>query len=64
MNCLLPIQGLDELVAMKKVGRAAPSHYSIMGYILEPEELLKKTIPAIIERLQEDQVDVVVLVPA
>ena len=64
LNCLLPIERLDELVEMKKVGRAASSHYSIMGYILDPEELLKKTVPAIIEHLQADQVDVVVLIPA
>jgi hypothetical protein len=35
-----------------------------MGYILDPEELLKETVPAIIEHLQADQVDMVVLVPA
>lgn len=64
LNCLLPIERLDELVAMKKVGRTALSHYSIMGYILDPDELLKETVPAIIEHLRTEQVDVVVLVPA
>lgn len=64
LNCLLPIERLGELVAMRKVGRAAPSHYSFMGYILEPQELLEKSIPAIIEHLRADQVDVVVLIPA
>jgi hypothetical protein len=49
---------------MKKVGRAASSHYSIMGYILDPEELLQETVPAIIEHLEADQVDIVVLIPA
>ncbi|MBI5057768.1 MAG: hypothetical protein HZB61_14240 [Nitrospirae bacterium] len=64
MNCLLPIERLQELVEMRKVGRAAPSHYSIMGYILDPRELLEKSIPAIIGHLRADAVDVVVLVPA
>lgn len=64
VNCLLPIERLEELVEMRKVGRAAPSHYSFMGYILEPRELLDKSIPAIIERLRQDGVDVVVLIPA
>jgi D-proline reductase (dithiol) PrdB len=63
-NCLLPIDRLAELEATSKVGRAAPAHYSFMGYILEPEELLEKSIPAIIERLRADEVDVVVLIPA
>jgi hypothetical protein len=35
-----------------------------MGYILEPEELLEKTIPAIIEHLRADKVEVVILIPA
>jgi D-proline reductase (dithiol) PrdB len=64
LNCLLPVERLEELVAAGKVGRAAPSHYSFMGYILDPRELLAKSIPAIIEHLREDAVDVVVLVPA
>lgn len=33
---------------------AAPSHYSIMEYILEPDELTEKTIPAIIEHPRFD----------
>jgi len=64
LNCLLPLERLSELAAMGKVGRVAPSHYSFMGYLLEPQELLEKSIPAIIEHLRADAVDVVVLVPA
>lgn len=63
LNCLLPIDRLNELVEMKKVGCAALSHYSFMGYILDPGELLEKSIPAIIEHLRAEEVDVVVLVP-
>ncbi len=64
LNCLLPIERLGELMEMRKVGRAAPSHYSFMGYILEPQALLEKSIAAIIGHLRADQVDVVVLIPA
>ena len=64
LNCLLPIERLKELVEMRKVGRAAPSHYSFMGYILDPKELLEKSIPAIIGHLRSDEVDVAVLIPA
>lgn len=64
LNCLLPLDRLDELVERGQVGRAAARHYSLMGYILEPEELLQVSTPAIIERLGEDAVDVVVLVPS
>jgi D-proline reductase (dithiol) PrdB len=64
MNCLLPLDRLDELVEMGKVGRAADSHYSFMGYILEPTELLQKSVPAIIEHLRQEKVDVAVFIPA
>jgi D-proline reductase (dithiol) PrdB len=64
MNCLLPLDRLDELVEIGKVGRAADSHYSFMGYILEPTELLQKSVPAIIEHLRQDKVDVAVFIPA
>ena len=64
LNCLLPIERLDELVDAGQVGRTAASHYSFMGYLLEPGELLEKSIPAIVEHLRADGVDVVALVPA
>lgn len=64
LNCLLPMERLGELAEMRKIGRAAPSHYSYMGYLLEPQEMLEKSIPAIIEHLRADHVDVAVLIPA
>lgn len=64
VNCLLPIDRLEELVEAGEVGRAAPSHYSFMGYILNPQELLEESVPGIIRSLQGEEVDVVVLVPA
>ena len=64
MNCLLPIERLHELVEAGEVGRSAPSHYSFMGYLLDPRELLEKSVPAMIERLRAEQADVVVLIPA
>jgi D-proline reductase (dithiol) PrdB len=64
LNCLLPIDRLDELVEMGVVGRSASSHYSIMGYLLEPQELLEKSVPSMIDHLRADLVDVVAMVPA
>lgn len=64
MNCLLPIERLNDLVAAGIVGRAAAAHYSFMGYQLDPGELLERTIPSIIERLRSEAVDVAVLFPA
>jgi hypothetical protein len=33
LNCLFPLQRLQELVEAGEIGRSAPRHYSIMGYI-------------------------------
>ena len=63
LNCLFPTQRLQEMEASGRIGQVSPRHYSIMGYILNPERLLSETVPALIRNLKEDQVDVVVLVP-
>jgi len=64
LNCLLPLERLADLADAGAVGRSAPSHYSFMGYILDPTELLEQSIPAIVRRLRDEAVDAVVLVPA
>lgn len=63
INCALPLQRLVELEAGGEIGRAAPSHYSFIGYTCQPERLLDESVPAIIRKLREEAVDVVVLVP-
>ena len=64
LNCLFPITRLNELAAAGEVGGIAAHHYSTMGYILDPEVLLRDTLPSIIRDLRADHADVVVLVPA
>ncbi len=64
LNCLLPLQRLAEMEAAGEIGRAAPSHYSFMGYTVQPEALLEESTPAIIGHLQHEAVDVVLLIPA
>jgi D-proline reductase (dithiol) PrdB len=64
MNCLLPLERLDELEKQGRVGHSSPSHYSFMGYLLNPRELLEKSIPAIIDRLRQEKVDLALFVPA
>ena len=64
LDCLFPLQRLQEMEANGRIGRTSPRHYSIMGYILNPERLLSETVPALIRDLKADLADVVVLVPA
>ena len=51
LDVVLPMRRLAELSREGVVGRPAPTHYSLMGYILEPTELLEKTVPALVERM-------------
>jgi len=63
INCLLPTERLVEFERAGGIGRSASSHYSIMGYILQPDTLLQSSVPAIISQLQSEGVDAVILLP-
>ena len=63
LDVVLPMRRLVELAAEGVVGRAAPTHYSTMGYILDAHELVEKTAPAIAERMRREGVDAAALVP-
>jgi D-proline reductase (dithiol) PrdB len=63
LNTLLPLQRLQELETRGEIGASADHHYSYMGYILQPQTLLEESVPAMIQLLQQDAVDIVVLVP-
>lgn len=64
INCLFPLQHLQEMETRGRIGKAGLRHYSIMGFILNPEQLLCETVPALIRDLEDDLANVVVLVPA
>lgn len=64
LNCLFPLQHLQTMEDDGRIGRMGPRHYSMMGYLLNPEQMLRETVPALIRDLREDLADVVVLVPA
>jgi len=64
LDVVLPMRRLTELARDEVVGGAAPRHYSIMGYILDPTALVEKTAPAIADAMCADHVDAAALVPA
>jgi hypothetical protein len=64
INCLLPIDRLEELEISGQIGEVAPSHYAFMGYTMQPRILLEETTPKIIRNLKVEAVDIVMLVPA
>lgn len=63
LDCVLPLCRLQELTADGVIGGAAATHYSFMGYILQPRELLASTAPAIAARMAAEAVDIALLVP-
>lgn len=63
LDCVLPLRRLQELHAAGLVGAVAATHYSFMGYILEPRQLLDSTAPAIAAQMAAEAVDVALLVP-
>jgi D-proline reductase (dithiol) PrdB len=63
LNCVLPLDRLEELAAAGEVGSVASTHYSFMGYLLRPEEFLRTSVPKMIEGMRSEGVDVALLVP-
>ena len=63
LNCVLPLERLLELETAREIGRSAPSHYSFMGYLLDPRELVEVHLPPVIRRMKAEGVDVALLVP-
>ena len=64
LDVVLPMRRLTELARERVVGQPAVRHYSMMGFILEPTELVEKTAPAIVDCMRADRVDAAALVPA
>jgi D-proline reductase (dithiol) PrdB len=64
LDVVLPMRRLTELSREGVVGPPAATHYSVMGYILEPTEFVEKTAPAIAKRMRAERVDAAALFPA
>jgi hypothetical protein len=63
LDSVLPLRRLDELVQAGDVGASAPSHYSVMGYILDAREQLATTAKGLAAALTREEVDLAHLVP-
>jgi D-proline reductase (dithiol) PrdB len=62
-NVVFPLATLRDLAASGEIGEVAPNAYTFMGGIYSSRKVRDVVAPAIAERLQEDRVDAVVLVP-
>lgn len=63
VNCLLPMDRLEELVEEGFVASSASSHISFMGYIPDVGPLVKETAPEAARILLADGVDIAILTP-
>lgn len=64
LDVVLPMRRLTELSREGVIGRPATTNYSVMGYILEPTELVEVTAPAIAREMHNESVDAAALFPA
>jgi len=61
INCMFPIDRLNELVAEGFIKEAAPEHFGFMGGGGDQTKFMNETGPAIAKRLKEEGVDAVLL---
>jgi D-proline reductase (dithiol) PrdB len=62
-NVVFPIDTLHALVDEGVIGELAPRAYAFMGGIYSSRKVRETLAPALAERVQRDEVDVVLLVP-
>ena len=60
LGCVLPLGALRQLVDEGRIGSLAPEAYSFMGYLLDEEPFLKRSVPAIVDELLRDEVDLAI----
>ncbi|HVB63782.1 MAG TPA: glycine/sarcosine/betaine reductase selenoprotein B family protein [Nitrolancea sp.] len=62
-NVVLPLEHLQATQNEGRIGELAPTVYSFMGYIADPEPLVRETAPTVAKQLLADRVDLVLLAP-
>ena len=63
INCLLPMERLEELVEEGFIQASASTHISFMGYIPNVAPLIKESAPEAARILKAENVDIAVLTP-
>lgn len=62
-NVVFPLDRLHEFVDEGVIGSLAPRAYTFMGGIYSSRKVRDRIAPALCERMKEDEVDIVLLVP-
>jgi D-proline reductase (dithiol) PrdB len=65
LNCLFPVDRLQELADAGKIGAVAKRHWSgFMGRTYNRSKVTGESAPALVEQLKEDRVDLLIAIPA
>ena len=62
-NVVFPLKTLRDLARSSRIGEVAPNAYTFMGGIYSSRKVRDVLAPALADRIQKDEVDVVILVP-
>ena len=62
-NLAFPVDRLREMADAGFVGSLNHRYLSIMGSVTSPDRLINKTIPQVVSKVVEDQVDIALLIP-
>ncbi|MBI4851994.1 MAG: hypothetical protein HY819_09380 [Acidobacteria bacterium] len=62
-NLVLPLDRFREMVENGEIGSLNHRHFSFMGAIIAPGDLINKTAPQVADLLKSDNVDVAFLTP-
>ena len=62
-NVVFPTQTLRDLARCNRIGELAAKAYTFMGGIYSARKVRETLAPALADRVQQDEVDVVILVP-
>ena len=63
INVVFPLEQLRSMIDEGALGSLAPHAYTLMGGIYSTRRVTEELIPALVQRVIEDEVDVVLLVP-
>ena len=65
LNCVFPLDRLREMAAAREIGRVARRMWSgFMGRTYNRTRLVTESAPAFVEKLRQDEVDILVTGPA
>lgn len=63
MNCTFPIDRLMDLTRERRIGSVSESHFSVMGEIENPQELIDDTATKLVKLLQKYLIDIAIICP-